>query len=130
MLATQTKRQGVIQMAKLVTRRGFHNARHAREFFARLTVTKKITVEADGIVVVRWAPDQLECLDSTPDGLPSWCAEFKAGTRYDIVSEGPYGWAVNDDHGRKADIDRMTMRETRMPLDVSPEFKVVKGVLS
>lgn len=116
-------------MAKLITRRGFHDARNAQEFYDRLTATKKISVEADGIVVVRWAPDQLECLDSTPAGLPSWCAEFKAGKRYDIVSEGPFGWVIHDEHGRKADIDRLTMRESRMPLSISPEFKVSKGVM-
>lgn len=117
-------------MAKLITRRGFHSPQHAQEFYDRLSVTKTITTEADGIVVVRWAPNQLECLDSTPVGLPSWCAEFKSGKRYDIVSEGPFGWVIHDDHGRKADIDRLTMRETRMPLTVAPEFKVVAGVLA
>lgn len=113
---------------RIVKRRTFNCSVNAQAFHDRLEITKSIELGPDGVTIVRFEPDQLEALDSTPPGVPTWCAEFRSGERYDIVSQGPFGFSVLDDSGRKADINRETMREARMPLDISPEFKLVKGV--
>jgi hypothetical protein len=115
-------------MSKAVIKRRSFKCIHAAEaFFNRLEITKSIERDDEGNIIVRFEPNCLHAMDSTPKSAPSWCAEITAGKSYELVSEGPFGYTILDNSGRKAHVCRNTMREVRMPLSISPEFKMVKG---